>query len=36
MIELAGFDMAGTTVQEHQVVYRVLEDCVVAAGGRPS
>ncbi|MCW2527160.1 MAG: family hydrolase [Pseudonocardiales bacterium] len=36
VIELAVFDMAGTTVQEHQVVYRVLEECVVAAGGRPS
>ncbi len=36
MIELAAFDVAGTTVQEHQAVYQALEDCVVAAGGQPS
>jgi phosphonatase-like hydrolase len=36
MIELAAFDMAGTTVQEHQAVYQALYDCVVAAGARPT
>jgi phosphonatase-like hydrolase len=36
VIELAVFDMAGTTVQEHGVVYRVLKECVVAAGSRPT
>lgn len=35
MIELAVLDIAGTTVEEHQAVYRALEDAVVAAGARP-
>ena len=36
MIELAVLDIAGTTVEEHQAVYRALEDAVVAAGARPT
>lgn len=34
MIDLAVFDAAGTTVQEHGLVYRALADTVNAAGGR--
>jgi phosphonatase-like hydrolase len=36
VIELAVLDIAGTTVEEHQAVYRALEDAVTSAGGRPS
>lgn len=36
MIELAVFDVAGTTVNEGGTVYRVLADTVRAAGGDPS
>lgn len=32
MIELVVLDMAGTTVDEHGIVYRALEDSVTAAG----
>jgi phosphonatase-like hydrolase len=32
MIELAAFDIAGTTVEEHQAVYVALSDAVQAAG----
>ncbi|RJQ79745.1 phosphonatase-like hydrolase [Pseudonocardiaceae bacterium YIM PH 21723] len=35
-IELAVFDIAGTTVEEHQAVYVALADAVRAAGGAPS
>jgi phosphonatase-like hydrolase len=36
MIELAVFDVAGTTVEEGGTVYRVLAETVRAAGGDPS
>ncbi|GAB1641355.1 phosphonatase-like hydrolase [Krasilnikovia sp. MM14-A1259] len=36
MIELAVFDIAGTTVDEGGTVYRVLADTVRAAGGDPT
>lgn len=36
MIELAVFDVAGTTVNEGGTVYRVLADTVRAAGGDPT
>jgi phosphonatase-like hydrolase len=36
MIELAVFDIAGTTVDEGGTVYRVLADTVRTAGGNPS
>ncbi|MFF5985587.1 phosphonatase-like hydrolase [Prauserella flavalba] len=36
MIELAVFDIAGTTVEERNTVYVALEEAVVAAGGAPS
>lgn len=36
MIELAVLDIAGTTVEEHQAVYRALTDAVAAAGAHPS
>ncbi|NMO49721.1 phosphonatase-like hydrolase [Actinoplanes sp. TBRC 11911] len=36
MIELAVFDVAGTTVNEGGTVYRVLAETVRAAGGDPS
>ncbi|HEY0804547.1 MAG TPA: phosphonatase-like hydrolase [Pseudonocardiaceae bacterium] len=36
MIELAVLDIAGTTVEEHQAVYRALEEAVTAAGGHPT
>ncbi|PXY34561.1 phosphonatase-like hydrolase [Prauserella sp. PE36] len=36
MIELAVFDIAGTTVEERNAVYTALEEAVVAAGGAPS
>ncbi|MGH3712022.1 MAG: phosphonatase-like hydrolase [Micromonosporaceae bacterium] len=36
MIELAVLDIAGTTVEEHQAVYRALADAVVGAGGDPT
>lgn len=32
MIELVVLDMAGTTVDEHGIVYRALEDSVTATG----
>jgi phosphonatase-like hydrolase len=35
VIELAVLDIAGTTVEEHQAVYRALGEAVIAAGGRP-
>jgi phosphonatase-like hydrolase len=36
MIELVVLDVAGTTVEEHQTVYRVLAETVTAAGGNPT
>lgn len=33
MIDLAVLDIAGTTVQEHGLVYKALTDTVIAAGG---
>lgn len=36
MIELVVLDMAGTTVNEHGIVYRALEDAVTAAGATVS
>lgn len=36
MIELAVFDIAGTTVEEHSAVYVALREAVEAAGGTPS
>jgi phosphonatase-like hydrolase len=36
VIELAVLDIAGTTVEEHQAVYRALTDAVTAAGAHPT
>ncbi len=36
MIRLAVFDIAGTTIEEHQAVYRALRAAVEAGGGAPS
>ncbi|MPY81060.1 MAG: phosphonatase-like hydrolase [Actinophytocola sp.] len=36
MIELVVLDIANTTVDEHNAVYRALEEAVVAAGGSPT
>ncbi|HEY3736030.1 MAG TPA: phosphonatase-like hydrolase [Jatrophihabitans sp.] len=36
MIELAVFDIAGTTIEEHQAVYVALADAVRAAGAEPT
>lgn len=36
MIQLVALDMAGTTVEEHQTVYRVLAETVRALGADPS
>ncbi|GAB2836768.1 phosphonatase-like hydrolase [Actinocorallia aurea] len=36
MIELAAFDVAGTTVQEYGAVYVALQEAVEAAGAAPS
>lgn len=34
MIELASLDMAGTTVEEHGLVYLALENAVLESGSR--
>lgn len=36
MIELVALDIAGTTVEDHQAVYRALADAARAAGGDPT
>jgi len=36
VIELAALDIAGTTVEEHGIVYEVLRDVVTGAGATPS
>ena len=36
MIELAALDIAGTTVEEHGIVYEVLREVVTEAGATPS
>jgi phosphonatase-like hydrolase len=36
VIQLVALDIAGTTVEEHQAVYRALEDSVVAYGATPT